>query len=129
MVDFRSSSEREQDDQDTRRIEQDYRQAFETARAEIGELKSRMSDMETRNDELQERLSNLVETQAENIRAVRTQVESGIAKLSEDNKQMHGLIQNAQTEDLKLVEQMDRNHRERLESIVRLVDQKGFSSG
>lgn len=129
MVDFRSSSEREQDDQDTRRVEQDYRQAFETARVEIGELKSRMSDIETRNNELQERLSDLVETHAENIRAVRAQVESGIAKLSEDNKQMHGLIQNAQTEDLKLVEQMDRNHRERLESIVRLVDQKGFPSG
>jgi len=129
VVDFRSNSERKHDNRQASRVEQDYRQAFENAQAEIGKLKSRMSELDNKNSELQEQLRSLAEAQAESIRSIRQQVESGMAKLSEDNSQMHALIQSAQTEDLKLVEQMDRNHRERLESIVRLVDQKGLSHG
>lgn len=129
MVDFRTNSERQNDSNKADRVQQYYRQAFENAQTEMGDLKSRMSKLEDKNAELQSKFSELVTTQAESTRSIHSQIETGIAKLSEDNGQMHALIQSAQTEDLKLVEQMDRNHRERLESIVHLLDQKGVSHG
>ena len=129
MVDFRSESERQRDARQAQREQQDYKVAFDQAQRDMSDLKARMSELEEQNQALQSKLADLVNLQAESIRAVRAQVEAGMAKLTEDNTQMHAMIQSAQTEDLKLVEQMDRNHRERLESIVRLVDKEGLSYG
>ena len=129
MPDFRSNAERAQDEWREQRVEQDYKAAFEEARLEIGGLKSRLDDLEVKNATLQRQLSELMASQAENFQAVRSQVEAGLTKLSDDNRQLHTMIQSAQAQDLELVQQMDQNHRERLESLVRLFDQKGLPSG
>ena len=126
MVDFRSNNERQHEANRVYREEQDYRAAFETAQREITDLKARMLELETQNQTLRSQLSDLVTTQSENIQQVRAQIEAGLAKLTEDNQQMHAQIQSAHDQDLKLVEQMDHNHRQRLDTIVRLFDQKGL---
>lgn len=127
MVDFRSSGERDRDRHNANRVEQDYKRAFEEAQSEVARLKSKITELESHITAFKGQVTELATTQAENTRSLRSQLEAGLAKLDEDNRQMHAMIKSAHNDDLKLVEQMDQNHRERLESIVRLVDQKGLS--
>ncbi len=129
MPDFRSKSEQAQD-QHRKNVEiHNYRQAFENAQSEIDQLKTQISELVSQASDFRTQLQTLAQTQAEGIRELRSQVEAGLEKLNDDNKKLHTLIQSGQAEDLKLVEQMDANHRERMENIMRLVDQKGLPNG
>lgn len=124
MPDFRSRGERDQFER-----EQQQRQRKTAQSKEIQNLQSRIAELEKDQRKLKSDLEALAKSYADSVQALRKQVESGVAKLTEDNRRLHALIQNAQQHDIQLVEQMDRNHRERMENILRMIDQKALPDG
>ena len=113
MTDFRGRNER----RDARALQQqeqlDYKQAFEEARDDVARLTDRIEALEGQFTELQTLLKDQTQT-------LREQLESGLAKLEEDNERLHAMIRSAQEHDSELIEQMNKNHRERLEALLHL---------
>lgn len=121
MSDFSTPSEKRRSHQ---REQEDYRKAFWAAETEIAELKKIVAGLTEQQASFRGDLTTLLENQAADKKALVEKVDAGLSKLDEDNKRLHALIQSAQDNDLKLVEQMDKNHRERMSEILKLVEQK-----
>ena len=124
MTDFRSRGEQRE------HFEWDQQRQRKAAQnKEIKNLHARIADLEKEQKKLKSDLELVTKSYKESVQALRKQVEAGVNKLTEDNKRLHTLIRSAQQHDMQLVEQMDKNHRERLDSILRTIDQKALPDG
>ena len=113
MTDFRGRNERRDARARQQQEQLDYKQAFEEARDDVARLTDRIEALEGQFTELQTLLKDQTQT-------LREQLESGLAKLEEDNERLHAMIRSAQEHDSELIEQMNKNHRERLEALLHL---------
>lgn len=124
MKSIREKQEAEKRAEAEEKEQNDYRQAFQAAQSEIAELRKTISSLKEQQTDFLTKLQAVSETQQADKKALFEKVDAGLSKLDEDNKRLHALIQSAQDSDLKLVEQMDKNHRERMSEILKLVGQK-----
>ena len=136
MPDFRSKAE-QQNDQYRQQVEtHNYKTAFEKSQSavsalktQIDTLKAEITDLKSTQSQFRTQMETMAQTHAEHVRALRGQIETGLTKLDEDNQKLHTLIRSGQDHDLKLTEQMDENHRERMSNIQQLLDQKALPDG
>ena len=102
--------------------ERDYREAFHKAQREIDQLKQEVEDFTTAHKKMHEEFESLKETISGDKKVFLEKLDKRMADLEEDNRRLHALIQSASESDMKLVEQMDKNHREKMDQILKLVN-------